>query len=232
MRTHPHHLRLRFSNADNVKESFAASLVFPFLRKVRREPNAAFHGNGFFHYETSLHDFRFHLLGSREIRLRDELRVFLRTDMIARGHLAFDHVEKHRVVNEVVLLAIHRQSPSHGAELGDARRHQKAAFLQHSECLAERLQAFSPIAQMILWSHQQHHIRALVGAIDFQGVANFGNKTAILHHIGFGIFHCVFGQLKKMDFLESNIKKLGITLKKRDLLINFFIFSPFLNSFH
>ena len=69
--------------------------------------------------------------------------------MVASGHLALDHVEKYWVVNEVVLLAIDRQSPSHGTELGDARRHQKTAFLQHAKRLAERLQTVFPIAQMV-----------------------------------------------------------------------------------
>ena len=206
MRTHAHHLGLRFSDADNVKEAFATGLVFPFLREVRREPNATFHGDGFLRHKTRLSDFQFHLIRSSEIRFRDEPRIFRRTDMVARGHFAFDHVEKHGVIEEfhergILLLAIDRQSPSHGTELGDARCHQETVFLQHSECLTKRLQAFFPIAQMILWSHQQHHIGTFIRTVDLQGIARLGYESAIQHHIGFGIIHGVLRQLDQMHLI-------------------------------
>ncbi len=100
MRTHPHHLGLRFGDTDNVKEAFTAGLIIPFLGKMRREPDAALNGNSFLHRESRFSNFRFHLLRSGEIRFRDEPWVFRRPDMVARGHLTLDHVEKHGVVEE------------------------------------------------------------------------------------------------------------------------------------
>ena len=56
MRTHAHHFRLGVRYSNNLQKALAAGLVLPFFGKVRREPNAAFHGDGFFHSDSHYFD--------------------------------------------------------------------------------------------------------------------------------------------------------------------------------